>query len=96
MTNTEEESVVEKLETGIPGFDHVSNGGLPKNRTTLISGTAGSGKTVFATQFLVIGLNKDENGVFVTFEEPPRTSAKICGALAGISRAGKQKANGHL
>lgn len=62
---------IEKLATGIPGFDHVSRGGLPLNRTTLITGTAGSAKTVFAAQFLVEGIRKyDQGGVFVTFEEP--------------------------
>ncbi len=63
---------IEKLETGIPGFDHITNGGLPKYRTTLVSGTAGSAKTVFAAQFLAEGITKaDEHGVFVTFEETP-------------------------
>lgn len=64
--------LIQKLATGIPGFDLISNGGLPKNRTTLISGTAGSAKTVFAAQFLAEGIIKaDEAGVFVTFEESP-------------------------
>jgi len=39
---------VEKIKTGIPGFDLVSEGGLPSNRTTLLAGTAGSSKTIFA------------------------------------------------
>lgn len=66
------EAVIQKLETGIQGFDLIAKGGLPKGRTTLVSGTAGSAKTVFATQFLVEGITKhDEGGVFVTFEEPP-------------------------
>jgi circadian clock protein KaiC len=43
---------------------------LPVNRTTLLSGTAGSGKTVFAVQFLAAGIEQfNEPGVFVTFEE---------------------------
>jgi circadian clock protein KaiC len=59
-----------KLATGIPGFDHVGQGGLPKGRTTLVSGTAGTAKTVFACQFLAEGILKSgERGVFVTFEE---------------------------
>jgi circadian clock protein KaiC len=63
---------IAKLETGIPGFDSIAYGGLPKGRTTLISGTAGSAKTVFAVQFLAEGIQGvDESGVFVTFEEPP-------------------------
>lgn len=66
------ETFVEKLQTGIPGFDLVSNGGIPKGRTTLISGSAGSGKTVIAAQFLAEGILKhQEPGVFITFEESP-------------------------
>ncbi|HET7552501.1 MAG TPA: circadian clock protein KaiC [Gemmatimonadaceae bacterium] len=61
---------LEKLATGIASFDVIAKGGLPKNRTTLLSGTAGSGKTVFAMQFLVAGIrDSGEPGVFVTFEE---------------------------
>jgi RecA/RadA recombinase len=63
---------IEKLRTEIEGFDLISNGGLPKGRATLLSGTAGSAKTVFATQFLAAGVEKaGEPGVFVTFEESP-------------------------
>ncbi len=63
---------IEKLETGISGFDAISNGGIPMGRTTLLAGTAGSSKTVFAVQFLSCGVTmKDEGCVFVTFEETP-------------------------
>jgi circadian clock protein KaiC len=63
---------LERLETGIPGFDQISYGGLPAGRSTLIAGTAGSGKTVLALQFLFAGLDEQgQNGVFVTFEESP-------------------------
>ncbi len=66
------ERQVEKLATGIPGFDIISNGGLPKGRTTLVSGTAGSGKTILAVQFLAEGIRKaNQSGVFVTVEESP-------------------------
>src|SRR5215208_5498802 len=61
---------VEKLPTGIASFDAIAKGGLPKNRTTLLSGTAGSGKTVFEVQFLAAGARDGtQPGVFVTFEE---------------------------
>jgi circadian clock protein KaiC len=70
MSN-ETRNSIKKLATGIPGFDHIARGGLPLNRTTLISGTAGSAKTVFAAQFLAEGIQKyGESGVFITFEEP--------------------------
>jgi circadian clock protein KaiC len=61
-----------KLPTGIVGFDQIANGGIPMGRSTLLSGTAGSGKTVMALQFLLAGVRDyHENGVFVTFEEAP-------------------------
>ncbi len=73
---------VEKLKTGISGFDLVGYGGLPKGRTTLVAGSAGSGKTVFAAQFLVEGVAKaDEAGVFVTFEESPQDICKNLSSL---------------
>ena len=44
-----------KCPTGIKGFDEITEGGLPKNRTTLVSGNAGSGKTLFGIDFLIKG-----------------------------------------
>ena len=70
MSDAVPSSPVNKLATGITSFDVIAKGGLPVHRTTLVSGTAGSGKTVFAMQFLAEGIrNYGENGVFVTFEE---------------------------
>ncbi len=63
---------LEKLETGIPGFDLISEGGLPIGRTTLVVGSAGCGKTVFSCQFLIEGIKRGETGVYVTFEESPK------------------------
>ena len=60
---------VEKLATGIPGFDVIAQGGLPRARSTLVAGSAGSAKTVFAAQFLAAGIAAGESGVFVTFED---------------------------
>ncbi len=63
---------IRKLKTEIDGFDLISEGGLPQGRATLVSGTSGSAKTVFAAQFLAAGIERvREAGVFVTFEEPP-------------------------
>jgi circadian clock protein KaiC len=64
--------MVEKIDTGIAGFDEIAHGGIPKGRTTLVSGTSGSGKTIFGMQFLIGGLGTGESGVFVTFEETPK------------------------
>ncbi len=67
---------IDKLATGIDGFDFLAEGGVPQGRTTLVVGTAGSAKTVFACQFLAEGIQRGESGVFVTFEEPPKAVRK--------------------
>jgi len=59
-----------KAPTGIAGFDEITGGGLPQGRTTLLIGGPGSGKTIFALQFLVHGAQEcKEPGIFVAFEE---------------------------
>jgi len=69
--------VLEKCPTGIKGLDEITKGGLPKGRPTLICGSAGCGKTLFAMEFLMRGaLDFGEPGVFMTFEETPEDLAK--------------------
>jgi circadian clock protein KaiC len=63
-------TAVRKLATGIRGFDHVTMGGLPARRSTVVAGQAGSAKTLFAAQFLAEGVRRGQPGVFVTLEEP--------------------------
>jgi circadian clock protein KaiC len=59
-----------KAPTGIQGLDEITLGGLPRGRPTLVSGSAGCGKTLLAMEFLVRGATEfDEPGVFVAFEE---------------------------
>ena len=59
-----------KALTGIKGLDEITNGGLPKNRPTLLCGNTGCGKTVMSMEFLVHGAVKyNEPGVFFSFEE---------------------------
>ena len=63
-------SAIEKIKTGILGFDEITFGGLPKYRPTLIVGGIGTGKTFMSMHFLLNGvINYQENGVFMTFEE---------------------------
>jgi circadian clock protein KaiC len=64
-----------KALTGVSGFDQITRGGLPRGRTTLLTGGPGSGKTIFALEFLMHGAQDyREPGVFVAFEE---TSKRI-------------------
>jgi len=59
-----------KCPTGIKGFDETTEGGLPQNETTLVSGNAGSGKTLFGIDFLIKGaVDYNEPGILMSFEE---------------------------
>ncbi len=64
---------LQRIPSGIPGFDQIVNGGLIRDRVYLISGPAGAGKTIFSSQFIYNGLTKyNENGVYVVLEETPQ------------------------
>ena len=61
---------LDKCLTGIKGFDQITEGGLPNNRTTLLCGGAGTGKTLWGIDFLINGaINYNEPGIFMSFEE---------------------------
>lgn len=61
---------MERIKTGIKGFDTLVGGGFPKGSSILVSGTPGTGKTIFALQFLYNGATLfNEKGLYVTFEE---------------------------
>ncbi len=66
-------ATVTKVLTGIQGFDEITDGGLPRGRTTLVMGGPGCGKTVFALQSLVnVAHRKKQGSIFVAFEESAR------------------------
>lgn len=61
----------ERVPTGIEGLDQTIEGGLPKGRSILVTGEPGTGKTIFALQFLYEGLKRGEKCMFVTADEGP-------------------------
>ncbi len=61
--------VIKRVSTGIAGLDPLISGGFKANSVNLVGGGAGSGKSIFATQFIVEGLKKNEPGIYITFEE---------------------------
>ena len=73
---------LQKVPTGIQGFDEITNGGLPKGRPTLVCGGAGSGKTLLGIEFLVRGATQfNEPGVFMSFEESAEELTKNVASL---------------
>lgn len=63
--------MTDRISTGIKGVDKLVQGGFPKGSVVLVSGSPGTGKTIFGMQFLEDGLKKGEKCVYVTIEEPP-------------------------
>ncbi|MGC8836202.1 MAG: KaiC domain-containing protein [Infirmifilum sp.] len=63
--------VIEKVKTGIPGFDDLLYGGIPKRNIVLLSRGPGTGKTIFSQQYLYYGLVNGEPAVLVALEEHP-------------------------
>ncbi|MFQ6009774.1 MAG: RAD55 family ATPase [Candidatus Aenigmatarchaeota archaeon] len=66
---TRKKRSVERIPTGIKGLDRFMKGGLIKGTTTLLTGSTGTGKTIFCTQFILEGLRKKEKCLFITMEE---------------------------
>src|SRR5216684_6182052 len=64
---------LQRVQSGIPGFDQIVGGGLIRDRVYLLAGPAGAGKTIFSSQFIYNGLTRfGENGVYVVLEETPQ------------------------
>ncbi|MBU0629253.1 MAG: hypothetical protein KKC75_08765 [Nanoarchaeota archaeon] len=60
---------IKRISTGIPALDSLLSGGFKKNSVNLVAGGAGTGKTIFAMQFIIDGIKKGEPGIYITFEE---------------------------
>ncbi|MEL7237304.1 MAG: circadian clock protein KaiC, partial [Planctomycetota bacterium] len=81
--------------SGIPGLDQLLGGGMPKGRATLVSGTAGNGKTLAALHFSTAGAEQaGEGAVFISFEEP---ASQLRRTMASLNiDAGKLEEEGKL
>ncbi len=58
-----------RLPSGIKGLDNLIDNGFEPKSINMIVGDSGSGKTIFAMQYLMGGLKNKENCLFITFEE---------------------------
>lgn len=83
----------DRVPTGIPNFDAMIEGGFVPRSATLLRGAPGTGKTTFGLQYLLAGAQQGEAGMFISFEEFPRSlyrDAESLGwDLAAHERSGK-------
>ena len=63
---------MERIKTGVPGFDDLIEGGFPKNFSVLLSGSPGTGKTIFGLRFLNEALMNAERCAYVTYSQSPK------------------------
>jgi len=71
--------IKERVKTGIPGLDDLIDGGLIPKSLNLLTGTAGTGKTIMASQFIFAGLKDfNQSAVYVSFEEPIENIKENC------------------
>ncbi|MCF8010345.1 MAG: ATPase [Clostridiales bacterium] len=65
---------MDKVVTGISGFDELVYGGILRGNSILMEGVPGAGKTTFGIEYVCRGIiDFNEPGVIVTFEEFPES-----------------------
>lgn len=73
-----------RLSSGVPGLDALCGGGWLERSVTLVSGSAGIGKTTLGLQFIVEGIKQGEPGLYVALEEGPAQILQTADSL-GLS-----------
>lgn len=64
-------SALKKLQTGVPGLDILTLGGIPEGRSTLITGKSGTGKTVVGLQIAANLARQGIRTIVLAVEESP-------------------------
>ncbi|HDI86098.1 MAG TPA: AAA family ATPase, partial [Candidatus Korarchaeota archaeon] len=62
---------IERVDTGVPGFDEIVGGGLPRPSAILLAGNPGTGKTTLAGQIAYYRATRHgERFFYMTLSEP--------------------------
>jgi len=80
---------MKRYTTGLSGLDKFVEGGLPEQTVTLLSGNAGTGKTLLALNFLLAGAKKGEKGVFISLNEGKSDLLRACDSITQLKPIGK-------
>lgn len=72
--------MINRISTGIKNLDKALQGGIVEHSRVLVSGPAGSGKTLVGLHFLAEGARNNEKCVYISLEETPK------GLLAAASQ----------
>lgn len=72
---------IERIPSGIPGFDALIGGGFVKHSVSVIYGSPGVGKSIFSLQFLREGLRNGEKAFYISLEQSQDSLLKQAEAL---------------
>lgn len=79
--------------SGIAGLDTAFHGGFPRGSVALITGSSGTGKTVFGLTFALAGVAMGESAVYASLQETPawllRTARDLGWDIAGMQETGR-------
>ena len=64
-----EETLLKRKRTGVPGLDDILQGGYPEKSITLVSGPPGAGKSIMCFQFLNQGIHDGETVLYLTLDK---------------------------
>ncbi len=74
--------MIKRIPSGITGLDELIEGGFVEGTVNLISGKAGTSKTIMCAQFLYNGATKyGEKGLYITSEETKASIIKAMGTF---------------
>lgn len=59
----------QRVSTGVPNLDKLIDGGFKQGSVNIVAGKPGSGKSIFAMQFLLEGLKRGEGCIYISFDE---------------------------
>ena len=69
---------MERVASGLAGLDPLIEGGFPDNTVVLLSGAAGTGKTLFCLNFAIKGASLGEKSCYITFSEGEEDLKRAC------------------
>ena len=72
---------MELIKAGIPGLDDILKGGIRKSSSLLLTGQPGTGKSIFALQFIIQGAKDGEPGIYISSEENPESIREYADSL---------------
>jgi len=88
--------LLNRVKSGVPGLDELIEGGFPEASSILVSGPAGTGKSILCMEYLYNGAKEyGEPGVYITMEEGPHNiwwnTQRFKWDLVSLEREGKLK-----